>query len=187
MPATSLVTVSVSAAIVVLIFGLEHFAPRVPAPLVAVAVAVAASALFDLPAHGVATVGVVPTGLSSVTWPDLALVQTLWPPAVGIALMSFTESIAAARAFAERDEPLPEPNRELLALGVANVGGGLLGAMPAGGGTSQTAINRLAGARSQAAELVTATGALATLLLLAPTTRWMPQAALAAVVIRYSL
>ena len=186
-PETSLVTVCVSAAIVVLIFGLEHFVPRVPAPLVAVAVAVAASALFDLPAHGVATVGAVPTGLPSVTWPDLALVQALWPPAVGIALMSFTESIAAARAFAERDEPLPEPNRELFALGVANVGGGLLGAMPAGGGTSQTAINRLAGARSQAAELVTATGALATLLLLAPTTRWMPQAALAAVVIRYSL
>jgi high affinity sulfate transporter 1 len=186
-PATSLVTLSVSAAIIMLIFGLEHLVPRVPAPLVAVAAAVAASALLDLPAHGVATVGAVPTGLPSVTWPDLALVQALWLPAVGIALMSFTESIAAARAFAERDEPLPEPNRELFALGVANVGGGLLAAMPAGGGTSQTAINRLAGARSQAAELVTAAGALATLLLLAPTTRWMPQAALAAVVIRYSL
>jgi high affinity sulfate transporter 1 len=187
LPQTSLVTLAVSAAIVVLIFGLERFVPRVPAPLVAVAAAVAASALLDLPAHGVATVGAVPTGLPSVTWPDLALVQALWPPAVGIALMSFTESIAAARVFAERDEPLPEPNRELFALGVANAAGGLLGAMPAGGGTSQTAINRLAGARSQAAELVTAASTLATLLLLAPSTRWMPQAALAAVVIRYSL
>ena len=187
LPQTSLTTLAVSAAIVVLIFGLEHFVPRVPAPLVAVAAAVAASALLDLPAHGVATVGAVPTGLPSVTWPDLALVQALWPPAVGIALMSFTESIAAARAFAERDEPLPEPNRELFALGVANAAGGLLGAMPAGGGTSQTAINRLAGARSQTAELVTAAGTLATLLLLAPSTRWMPQAALAAVVIWYSL
>ena len=187
LPETSLVTLAVSAAIVVLIFGLEHFVRRVPAPLVAVAAAVAASALLDLPAHGVATVGAVPTGLPSVIWPDLTLVQALWLPAVGIALMSFTESIAAARVFAERDEPLPEPNRELFALGVANVGGGLLGAMPAGGGTSQTAVNRLAGARSQAAELVTAAGTLATLLLLAPTTKWMPQAALAAVVIRYSL
>jgi sulfate permease, SulP family len=187
LPQTSLVTLAVSAAVVVLIFGLEHFVPRVPAPLVAVGAAVAASALLDLPALGVATVGAVPTGLPSVTWPDLALVQALWPPAVGIALMSFTESIAAARAFAERDEPLPEPNRELFALGVANAAGGLLGAMPAGGGTSQTAINRLAGAKSQAAELVTAASTLATLLLLASSTRWMPQAALAAVVIRYSL
>jgi sulfate permease, SulP family len=187
LPQTSLVTLAVSAAIVVLIFGLEHFVPRVPAPLVVVAAAVAASALLDLPAHGVATVGAVPTGLPSVRWPDFALMQALWLPAVGIALMSFTESIAAARAFAERDEPLPEPNRELFALGVANAAGGLLGAMPAGGGTTQTAINRLAGARSQAAELVTAAGTLATLLLLAPSTRWMPQAALAAVVTWYSL
>ena len=158
LPQTSLVTLAVSAAIVVLIFGMERFVPRVPAPLVAVAAAIAASALLGLPAHGVATVGQVPTGLPFVTWPDLALVHALWPPAVGIALMSFTESIAAARAFAERDEPLPEPNRELFALGVANAAGGLLGAMPAGGGTSQTAVNRLAGARSQAAELVTAAG-----------------------------
>ena len=187
LPQTSLVTLAVSAAIVALIFALEHFAPRVPAPLVAVAGAVAASALLDLPAHGVATVGAVPTGLPTVTWPDLALVQALWLPAVGIALMSFTESIAAARAFAERDEPLPEPNRELFALGAANAAGGLLGAMPGGGGTSQTAINRLAGARSQTAELVTAASTLATLLLLAPSTRWMPQAALAAVVSWYSL
>ena len=153
LPQTSLATLAVSAAIVVLIFGLERVVPRIPAPLVAVAAAIGASALLDLPAHGVATVGQVPTGLPSVTWPNLALVHALWPAAVGIALMSFTESIAAARAFAERDEPLPEPNRELFALGVANATGGLLGAMPAGGGTSQTAINRLAGARSQGAEL----------------------------------
>jgi sulfate permease, SulP family len=187
LPQTSLATLAVAAAIVALIFGLERLLPRVPAPLVAVAAAVAASALLDLPALGVATVGAVPTGLPSVVWPDLALVEALWPPAVGIALMSFTESIAAARAFAGRDEPLTGPNRELLALGVANAAGGLFGAMPAGGGTSQTAVNRLAGARSQAAELVTSASTLATLLLLAPTTRWMPQAALAAVVIRYSL
>ena len=65
-------------------------------------------------------------------------------------------------------EPRPEPNQELLALGLANVAGGLLGAMPAGGGTTQTAVNRKAGARTQIAALVTAAASLATLLLLAP-------------------
>jgi MFS superfamily sulfate permease-like transporter len=111
----------------------------------------------------------------------------MWPAAVGVALMSFTESIAAGRAFARPDEPRPDPDRELLALGLANAGGGLLGAMPAGGGTSQTAVNRMAGARSQAAELVTAAGGLAMLLFLAPLIGLMPKAALAAVVIVYSL
>ena len=65
--------------------------------------------------------------------------------------MSFTESIAAARAFARPASRGRDPNRELLAIGAANAAGGLLGAMPAGGGTSQTAVNRKAGARTQLA------------------------------------
>jgi MFS superfamily sulfate permease-like transporter len=101
--------------------------------------------------------------------------------------MSFTETIAAGRAFGARGEPRPEPNQELLALGLGNVAGGLLGAMPAGGGTTQTAVNRKAGARTQVAELVTAAAAVATLLLLAPVIALMPQAALAAVVVAYSI
>jgi MFS superfamily sulfate permease-like transporter len=101
--------------------------------------------------------------------------------------MSFTETIAAGRAFAESGEPLPQANRELLSTGVANVGGAFLGAMPAGGGTTQTAVNRLAGARTQLAELVTALVVLATMLLLSPLIALMPEATLAAVVIVYSI
>src|SRR5262249_37169236 len=70
--------------------------------------------------------------------------------------------------------------------GLANAGGAFLGAMPAGGGTSQTAVNRMAGARSQVAEIVTAATALVTMLFLAPVIGRMPQATLAAVVIVYS-
>ena len=103
-------------------------------------------------------VGEVPRGLPSFTWPQLEIVQQMWPAALGIALMSFTESIAAGRAFAEPQEPRPLPNRELLALGLANVGGGLFGAMPAGGGTSQTAVNRGPARRPSSSELVTAAG-----------------------------
>ena len=72
-------------------------------------------------------------------------------------------------------------------MGLGNVAGGFFGAMPAGGGTTQTAVNRKAGARTQVAELVTAAAAVATLLLLAPVIALMPQAALAAVVVAYSL
>ena len=89
-----------------------------------------------------------------MTWPDLALAELLWPGALGIALMSFTETIAAGRAFVKSGEPSPRPNQELIATGLANTGGAFLGSMPAGGGTSQTAVNRLAGARSELAELI---------------------------------
>ena len=101
--------------------------------------------------------------------------------------MSFTETVASARAFVNPGEPALRPNRELLATGLANVGGGLLGTMPSGGGTSQTALNRRAGARTQLAELVTAGGTLLTMLFLAGPMGLMPQATLAGVVIVYSI
>ena len=186
LPQTSFVTALLSLGLLVLIFGLERFLPKAPTPLLAVGAAILVSAWLGLQSAGVEMVGEVPRGLPSFVLPQLEIVQQLWPAAVGIALMSFTESIAAGRAFAEPQEPRPLPNRELLALGLANAGGGLFGAMPAGGGTSQTAVNRRAGAKTQLAELVTAAGALATLLLLAPFIALMPKAALAAVVIVYS-
>jgi len=187
LPEVSVPTVVLSVAILALIFVFERFVPRAPAPLVAVGLAIAVSGLFGLQALGVSTIGEVPRGLPSAVLPNLELVRELWPAAIGIALMSFTETIAAGRAFTRPQEPRPVPNRELLAIGMANVGGGLLGAMPSGGGTSQTAVNDSAGAKSQMAQLVTAGTTLATLLLLAPLISLMPQAALAAVVIAYSI
>ena len=128
--------------------GIERLRPRGPAPLVAVAAGIASMGLLNLQSHGVKAVGRIPEGLPTLTWPDLSLLEHLWPAALGIALMSFTETIAAGRAFATPEEPAPRPNQELLATGFANMTGALLGAMPAGGGTSQTAVNRFAGALS---------------------------------------
>lgn len=186
-PHASGTTVAVGAMTVGILVAIGHFFPRAPAPLVAVACGILAVGLFGLQSHGVDTVGRVPTGFPSFTMPDLSLVASLGPFAAGIALMSFTETIASGRAFLAPGEPTPQANRELLAIGLANGGGALLGSMPAGGGTTQTAVNRLAGTRSQLAELVTATVALGTMLLLAPLIGLMPQATLAAVVIVYSV
>jgi SulP family sulfate permease len=187
LPEASLATVAVAAATVAVLVAFERFLPKAPAPLVAVGGAIAAVSLLGLQGHGVSIVGAVPTGLPSLVLPDWSLVAALWPPALGIALMSFAETIAAGRAFAERGEPVPQANRELLATGLGNVGGAFLGTMPSGGGTSQTAVNRRAGARRQVAGLVAAAAALLTMLLLAPYIGLMPQATLAAVVIVYSV
>ncbi len=184
---TSMVTLAVGVAMIALLVGLKRFAPRVPAPLVTVAAGIAAMALLGLGAYGVETVGQIPRGLPALTLPDFAIAEQLWASALGIALMSFTETVAAGRAFAQSGEPPLRPNQELLATGFATAGGALLGGMSAGGGTSQTAVNRLAGARSQLAGLVTGGATLLTLLLLAPLISLMPQATLAAVVIVYSV
>ncbi|MCU0967790.1 MAG: SulP family inorganic anion transporter [Rubrivivax sp.] len=187
LPDASTATLAVAAATFAVLIGMERLWPHSPAPLVAVGGGIAASWALGLSAHGVATVGLIPQGLPAPTLPDLALVETLLPGAIGIALMSFTESIAAGRAFARPGDPPIDANRELLATGAANLGGALLGAMPAGGGTSQTAVVQAAGGRSQRASLVTAGVALATMLLLAPLLGLMPNATLAAVVIVYSV
>ena len=187
LPDTSSVTLALGIAMIALLVGIKHFAPRVPAPLVTVGAGIAAVALLELRDYGVETVGEIPQGLPPLTLPDLALISQLWPGALGIALMSFTETAAAGRAFAQSGDPPLRPNQELLATGLATAGGALLGAMPAGGGTSQTAVNREAGARSQLASLVTGGAALLTMLFLAPAISLMPQATLAAVVIVYSV
>lgn len=184
---TSGVTLALALVLLGLLLGLKRWFPQLPAPLLAIAVAVGVSALFGLDRFGVAVVGPVPTGLPHLVLPGLGPFLGMWPAAAGIALMSFTESIAAARSFSAVNEPRLNANQELVALGLANAGGAFFGAMAAGGGTTQTAVNRLAGARSQMAELVTAAAAVVTLLLLAPLIARMPQAALAAVVVVYSL
>jgi len=113
----------------------------------------------------------------------VSLFEHLWPAAIGIALMSFVETAAAGQAFRGPDEPRPDANQELRAIGLTNLIGGFLQNMPSGGGTSQTAVNRRAGARSQVAGGVTAALVVAVLYFLAPLVHLMPQATLAVVVI----
>jgi high affinity sulfate transporter 1 len=184
---TSLPTLWVGLGTLVSLLALEHFAPRLPSPLLVVAGGIAASHFLDLQALGVAIVGDIHAGLPTLIAPKHALIETLWAPAVAIALMSFTETVAAGRAFTAPGEQRPDPDQELAATGVAVLVGGLFGAMAGGGGTSQTAVNRKAGARTQVSSLACAALALATLLFFAPVLKLLPQATLAAVVIAFSI
>ena len=186
-PETSLMTLAVAAATFLVLIGIERLWPHSPAPLIALGGGIAAAWFFGLQALGVSTVGLIPQGFPSLTMPDPTLIEQLVPGALGIALMSFTETIAVGRAFARPEDPRIDANRELIATGAANLGGALLGAMPAGGGASQTAIVRASGGRSQLASLVTASVAAATMLLLAPLLGLLPHATLAAIVIVYSV
>jgi SulP family sulfate permease len=176
-------TVLLSLVTLAILILLPRFVPRIPAALVAVAVGIAISALFDVSELGIALIGDIPAGLPSLSLPDLSLVRSLWPAALGIALMSFTESIAAARSFRGHDDPMLDANQELFALGMANIGGGFFQAYPAGGGTSQTAVNSKAGAKSQVAEMVTVGVVVLTLLFLAPIISLMPEATLGALIL----
>jgi SulP family sulfate permease len=177
--AAILVTLLVLAILILL----PRFNRRVPAALVAVAAGILAAYLLNRVGQEVKLVGEIPAGLPSFQAPNMSLLLALLPGALGIALMSFTESIAASRAFVEQSDPVVDANQELLALGAANVAGGFFQAYPGGGGTSQTAVNRDSGAKTQVAALATALTVALTLLVLSPLVSLIPDPALASLVL----
>ena len=146
---------------------------------------IAVSAAFDLSAHGVAIVGTVPSGLPSVSVPNIAAsdIAPLMAAAAGMALVIFSESLGAAQNFAEKHGYEIDPDQELIALGVANAGSGFLGGLAGGGSLSQTAVNDGAGARSEVSPVVAAVLVLVTVLVLTPLFKDLPEAVLAALII----
>ena len=186
LPQTSIPTVLVGVLTMTALVAAKRLWPRSPAPIVVGIAVIAASVVFDLQAHGIDTVGFVPRGLPLPVLPDLTLVAQLLPGAAGMALMSFTGSIAVGRAFAGSGDPPVQANRELLSTGVANLAGAFFGAMPAGGGASQAAAVRAVGGGSQLTSVITAGAAGLVMLLLAPFFGSIPLASLAAVVVVYS-
>ncbi|MFA9404098.1 MAG: SulP family inorganic anion transporter, partial [Anaerolineales bacterium] len=115
----NIATTIIAAITLAILILLPRFTKKIPGALVAVAFGILLSAAFDLTSLGVKLVGPIPPGLPSLTTPDLGLISALWPSALGIALMSFTQTIASARAFQRHGEPEPDANQELLALGLA--------------------------------------------------------------------
>jgi sulfate permease, SulP family len=182
---TSGATLGVGVVALALLFGSARFAPRLPGGLLALALGILLSAALDLHSQGVAIVGKVPSGLPSLDVPSVPShdVPALLTAAGGMLLVIFSESLGAAQNFASKHGYEIDPNQELIALGVANAGSGLLGGLAAGGSLSQSAVNEGAGARSEASALVAALLMVVTLLVLTPLFTDLPEAVLAALII----
>ena len=166
-----------------LVLVLRHVAPRAPGLLVAVVAAAVAVRALGL--DTVTVVGALPSGLPAPAWGSLAWgdVARLAAPAAGIALVAFADTGILSRALAARRGTGVDPDREMAALGVANLASGAFGGFPVSASASRTPVAQAGGARTQVAGLVGA-GAVALVLGLAPAaTRYLPTAALAAVVI----
>jgi high affinity sulfate transporter 1 len=181
---TTLVVGGVSLAV---ILGLRFTVPAVPGALVLVAGGLAASAIFDLGAHGVALVGHVPRGLPSPELPHWELVRTHLST-IGIAsfallLIGFSQTAGDARAFATRHRYRIDVNQESVAQGMANATAGVFQGMPVSTSLSASSLNESAGAHTPLASLVTGGLVLATLVVLAPVFSHLPKAVLAAVII----
>jgi SulP family sulfate permease len=182
---TNPVALALGAASILLLLLGRRFAPRLPVPLGVVVLATLATYGLGLDNHGLRIVGEVPSGLPQFTIPpfDAAALVNLLPAALTISFVGFMESFAVAKLIAARERYALDANAELRALGLANLVAGVFSAYPVTGGFSRTAVNYQAGARTGLASIITALLVLLTLLFFTPLFYYLPNAALAAIVV----
>ncbi|HKA84906.1 MAG TPA: sulfate permease [Acidimicrobiales bacterium] len=186
-------TVAASLAIglfgVVLIIVLQRWLPKVPAVLAAVVLSIVAAGVFELADHGVSVVGVLPQGFPPLTVPDVGLsdIGLLFGGALGIALVSLTDTISTASSFAARTGDEIDGQREMIGIGASNIAAGFFQGFPVSTSGSRTAVAEQAGAKTQVTGLVGAVAITLILLFFPGLLRDLPQPTLAAVVITASL
>ncbi len=185
LPQTHFPTVIVGTATLALIFVMGKIAPRLPGPLVGVCGGIAMMAVLDSQRWGITTLGTVPVGF---LWPHFAAsfisdVAHLLPDAAAIALICFCGSMASAKSFAVKNGYEIEPDRELVALGLANVTSGLSSGFPIAGTDSRTAINDITGGKSQVSGLTAAFVMGSILTLFTDPLAYIPTASLGAVLV----
>jgi len=180
-------TLIISVSAFVLLFFLPKIFRNVPATLIVMVAAIIVSIFLKFDEMNISLLGFIPSGIPDFKMPEFSNLSELILPACGVALMSFTETITAGRAFLKPGEKQPRPNRELLALGAANMGGSFFQSMPAGGGTSQTLVNTKAGAKTQMSSVVTVCMLALTVLFLSPYMSWIPNTVIAVILIEFSI
>jgi high affinity sulfate transporter 1 len=182
-------TLIVGATTFVLLRLLRRLGPKVPGPLVVVALGIVASLSFHLGERGVALVGSIPAGFPRLMVPNVGLddLEPLAFGAVGLALISFNSAMVTARGFATRNRYELDANQEFIALGVADIGAGLLQGFAVSGADSRTAVNDSVGGKSQVTGLVAAGLFVVTLLFLTVPLAHLPVAVLSAVLVNSAI
>lgn len=158
---------------------------KVPGALILVAVTIVLSNIAGWSEAGVHVVGEIPASLPSLGLPSIGL-DGLWalvPGALGIVLVGYAESYGAASSLARKHDYDIDPNQELIGLGAANIGSGLLGGFTVDGSLSRSSAAEEAGGKSQMAYLVCAAVTLVTILALTGFFEQLPEAVLGAIVI----
>ncbi len=185
----SLASVAVGGTVLVVLFVGERLAPKLPVALLAVVGAIVVSKVADLPAHGVAVVGHVPQGLPSLGFPHVAQGQllSLFFIALSIFVIVLAQSAATSASFAAIHNEDVHEDDDLVGLGVANLAAGLTGTFVVNGSPTKTGVVDRAGGRSQLAQLAMAAAVVVILLLLTRPLGWLPEPALAAVVLRIAI
>jgi len=184
-PDTSVATLAVSLGVIATLIVFEKWIPMIPGGLVAVVGAIAISYEFGLEAHGVSTLGTVPSGLPSIGLPSGVgwdEVVPLLATCVSIFLVIIAQSAATSRAYAVKNREEFEENTDIVGLSAASIGAGISGTFVVNGSPTKSKMAEESKAGSQVAMLSMAAMVAIVLLFLTKPLQYMPNAVLAAVV-----
>lgn len=184
-----LLTVAVGAVCMATLLILRRVNRKIPGPLIVVVGAILASVAFDLAAKGVAVVGPVPPGLPQITIPAVTVqdVFALLPAALALTILIYADEILTSRVFATKHGQKVDANQEFVALGMANIGAGLLTGFPAALSASRTAVSDQMGGKTQWVGLLAAALTVVFLLFFTALLEPLPTAALGAIIIVASI
>ena len=170
---------------VALIVVLRSFSTAIPATLIVVVASIGFALALGLDARNVPLVGDLPRGLPSPSLPnvDWATTRSLLGAALGVAFVAFADTSVLSRTMAMRRHEVVDTNHELVALGVANVASGFFHGFPISASNSRTPVAEVVGSRTQLTGVVAALALLAIAMAVPNTFRYLPEAALAAIVI----
>ena len=177
-------TVAVSAGVIVVIVGGKALSPKIPGALIAVLGSMFISWQWNLVDHGVATLGVVPSGLPSLSFPSVPRsdLPALLATSVSIFVLILAQSAATSRAYAAKYSDKFDENVDLVGLGAANLGAAFTGTFVVNGSPTKTQMVDGAGGKSQLASVTTVAIVAIVLLWLTAPLQYMPSAVLSAVV-----
>ena len=183
---THVLTLMMGISAFVIMWGIKKYSPKIPGILVGVVLSTLASWLIGFEAQGGKVVGSIPSGLPPIGFPeiDLSMARSLFASVVVISLVGFMEAISIAKAMAVKTRDHVDPNKELIGQGLANIAGSMSQSYPVSGSFSRSAVNLNAGAKTGMSAVFTGLVVLITLLFLTPLLYHLPQAVLAAVIMK---
>lgn len=159
--------------------------PYLPGSLLLIVLGITAGKYIDFAPYGIKLVGSIQFQLTAPTLPALSYSKWLHIGQLGFAMLMivYAESYGSIRGYAMKHGDTVAPNRDLIALGLANICSGLLHGMPVGAGYSATSANEAAGARSRLAGWCACGALLLIVICLLPAIALTPEPLLAAVVV----
>jgi SulP family sulfate permease len=185
----NLATLAIGISCMLLLLGFTKLSPKAPGPLTMVVVCTALSFVFRLDLHGVDVLGPVPQGLPHLSVPDFdwAQIKQLLPLALTMALVGFAQTVSVGKSLGNKYGYDIDANRELTALGLANLSASVSQGYAVSGSLGRSALNATAGAKTPIAAIVTALSILLIALFLTPLFTYLPNVALAAILVVSSL